>query len=109
MYTTVDFQNFQRAFQEIKSDKFSYEGLKTLFEMLEDLEYETRKESEFDIVSVCSSHTEYGSFEDLVEEYDEITTIDDLADKTRYKMMPGGGLIIQNITNRRPWPHWRHL
>jgi len=98
MYTTVDFQNFKNSFQDMgRGEQFSYEGFQTLFEMLEDYEYQTRQESEFDVIAICCSFSEYGSFEEVAEAYECITTMDDLADNTMYKMIPGGGFIIQDF------------
>ena len=48
---------------------FSYEGLNTLYDYLEELEDDTGIELEFDPIAFCCDFSEHGSFKELVEDY----------------------------------------
>jgi len=52
MKKTISFHEFQRDFQEVRPDNFSYDGLKALYEYIEDVESDTGDEIELDINSL---------------------------------------------------------
>lgn len=59
MKTTVSFYDFERAFVDAgRKDQFSYEGLKALFEYLEDYEEQTGEEIELDVIALCCDYNE---------------------------------------------------
>lgn len=59
MKTTVSRYDFERAFVDAgRKDQFSYEGLKALFDYLEDYEEQTGEELELDVVALCCDYCE---------------------------------------------------
>jgi hypothetical protein len=59
MKTTVSRYDFERAFVDAdRKENFSYEGLKALFEYLEDYEEQTGEEIELDVIAICCEYSE---------------------------------------------------
>lgn len=77
-------------------NNFSYDGLRALFDYLEQLEEDTGEQIEFDMVSLCCDYCEYSSLEDVKAEYDNIKSIDDLRNNTQVIEFDSG-LIIQKF------------
>ena len=50
-------------------NNFSYEGLSSLFDYLEEIEESTGEELEFDPIALCCEFSEYDSLEDLIADY----------------------------------------
>ena len=70
MKTTVDFSDFVDGFQKIgRENQFSYDGLITLFNFLENLEEEIGEEIEFDPIGICSEFTE-STLDDINNDFD---------------------------------------
>ena len=60
MKTTVNSSDFVDAFRtHNRGDQFSYEGLKALFERLEQYEEDTGEEMELDVIAICCDFSEY--------------------------------------------------
>jgi hypothetical protein len=97
MRTTVDFYAFADAFQSMdqRKDKFSWLGLRALFEMLEDYEDATGTEIELDVVGLCGSYTEYDSADEVIENYAHIQTLEDIP--TSYRMTDTGGIVLEDF------------
>lgn len=69
MKTTVSRYDFERAFADAgRKDQFSYEGLKALFEYLEQYEEDTGEEIELDVIAICCDYSE-DSPEDIAANY----------------------------------------
>lgn len=98
MKKTINQYDFERAFSESnRKNSFSYEGLKALFEYLEELEEDTGEEIEFDIITLCCDFTEYENLDEVKENYNNIETLDNLRDNTQVIEIPETDrLIIQN-------------
>lgn len=84
------------------SKNFSYEGLQSLFDYLEELEEDTNTQIEFDVVSICCTYSEYENLEEIEKLYEgthiEINNIDDLRDHTQVIEIPNTTrLIIQDF------------
>lgn len=59
MKTTLTRYDFERAFTDFdRKENFSYEGLKALFDYLEDYEEQTGEEIELDVIALCCDYTE---------------------------------------------------
>jgi hypothetical protein len=59
MKTTVSRYDFERAFVDAdRKYNFSYEGLKVLFDYLEDYEEQTGEEIELDVIALCCDYSE---------------------------------------------------
>ena len=97
MKQSVNMYAFERAFKNFERDNFSYDGLKALFEYLEDYEEDTGEEVELDVIALCCEYMEYDSLkeynDDYGTKYSEIDTIQD--DTTLIKIDGGNGFIIQ--------------
>jgi hypothetical protein len=97
MRTTVNFSTFYDAFQSMdyRKDTFSYHGLRALFEWLEEYEDATGVEMELDVVGLCCEFTEYDSVEEVLKNYDNIQTLDDIP--TSYRMTDTGSIIVEDF------------
>ena len=70
MKHTVNLQDFRDAFYRMgRKDQFSYEGLEILFNYIEELEQETGKEIELDVIALCCDYAE-STIDDLISDYD---------------------------------------
>ncbi len=94
MKTTVDVYSFREAFRTCRPDNFTYEGLTALFDHLEEYEDSVENEIELDVLTICCDFTEYKDLKELMNEYDSITSMDDLLDCTQVIEFDGG-IIIQ--------------
>lgn len=79
MKQTINFYDFQKAFQELRPNSFTYDGLRALFEYLEELEDSTGDEIEFDVIALCCDFTEYESAEEYARDYSDNDLEDNLA------------------------------
>lgn len=68
MKTTVDFYDFQRAFEQCRPDSFSRQGLCVLFEYLEQYEEDCGEEIELDVIAICCDFSE-DSWENIADNY----------------------------------------
>ena len=69
MKQTVNFSTFQTAFESIRPDNFTYEGLTALFNWIEQQEQDTGEEQELDVIALCCDFTE-STYEEIVKDYD---------------------------------------
>lgn len=77
MKQTINFYDFQKAFQDLRPNNFTYYGLRALFEYLEDFEDSTGIEQELDVIELCGAYNEYASVEDYHREYSTEHDIED--------------------------------
>jgi len=68
MKTTVYFSEFSDLFGMIRPDNFSYEGLRILFDYLEEFEESIGEEVELDVIAICCDFSE-DSFENIADQY----------------------------------------
>lgn len=69
MKTTVNFSDFAQAFRDMnRSDNFSREGLKALFDFLEDMEDQTGEDYNLDVIALCCEFAE-SSIEEIISDY----------------------------------------
>lgn len=68
MKTTVYFSEFRDHFHEIRPDNFSYQGLRILFDYLEEFEESTGEDIEFDVIAICCDFSE-DSYEVIASDY----------------------------------------
>lgn len=68
MKTTINLYEFREAFQEIRPNNFSYEGLEVLFDYLEECENDLGEEYEFDVIALCCDFSE-DSVDVIAEQY----------------------------------------
>ena len=89
MFTNVTEANFVDAFMGIGEwsdtykNNFSYDGLKALFEWLEDLDDDTGEPIQFDRVGIACDFNEYESIDKFNEDYGKnFKTIEQIGDET---------------------------
>jgi len=69
MKKTIYFNDFERAFKGYgREDNFSYEGLRALFEYLEQYEEDCDQEIELDVIAICCEYTE-DSIQNIADNY----------------------------------------
>ena len=109
MKQSINAYDFERAFVLAdRKDQFSYDGLKALFEYLEDFEDDTGEEIELDVIALCCDYSEYESAlecakdypfdidEDLDEDEQEEAALEYLRDHTSVIEF-NTGIIIQSF------------
>lgn len=70
MKTTVYFDSFVQAFKDSnREDNFSIDGLRYLFDYLEELEQDIGEEIELDVIALCCDYSEYTSIQEVAEHY----------------------------------------
>jgi hypothetical protein len=68
MKTIVYFAEFRDYSHEIRPDNFSYQGLRILFDYLEEMENSCGEESELDVIGLCCEFSE-ASWEAIASDY----------------------------------------
>jgi hypothetical protein len=68
MKTTVYFSEFCDYFHKIRPDNFSYQGLRVLFDYLEEIDESCGIESELDVIGICCEFSE-ASWEAIASDY----------------------------------------
>lgn len=69
MKTTVDLYSFRDAFRQMgRQDNFSHEGLRVLFDTLEEYEESTGQEQELDVIALCCDFSE-DTWKDIADNY----------------------------------------
>lgn len=61
MKQTVNQYDFIEEFRNIRPDNFSYAGLISLFDYLEDYEESIGEETELDVIAICCDFSEFPS------------------------------------------------
>ncbi len=62
-------------------NNFSYEGLRALYDYLEEYEDSTETEIEFDIVAFACEYTEYEDVEEYISNYGDVVDKEDYTDE----------------------------
>lgn len=94
MKTSVDFYQFRN--NDILNDNFTSSGIVALWDYLEGYEDSIGQEIEFDPVALRMEFTDYGSLEEVIGDYPEITSLEDLQDNT-LAIEHEEGILIQNF------------
>jgi len=70
MKQSINFSQFHDAFRDHdRLDNFSYDGLKALYEWIEDLDEQCDTETELDVIALCCEFTEYASADEAASNY----------------------------------------
>lgn len=83
MKKTLNYYDFRTEFRTYgREDQFSRQGLKALFEYLEDLEQDCGEEIELDVIGLCCEYVEYEDLQEFhnvydKEEYPDLETLRD--------------------------------
>jgi hypothetical protein len=79
MYDTISEYQFRDWFTANRPNNFSYDGLKALFNYLEEYEDSTGEKIEFDPIALCCEYTEYENIKEFNKNYDyDCKTLDDI-------------------------------
>ena len=99
MYSQVNFPDFQDRFQSCRPDNFTYEGLKALFDYLEQYEDNTGESIEFDCIAICCDFSEYENMKEFKDccHGDGLDSMDDIAQHTTVIPIDDESFIIQNF------------
>ena len=98
MKTTITQSQFINAFHNMgRGDQFSYNGLKALFEFIEEGEQDQDIETELDVIALCCEFSEYTSFEECRENYSNIEDREELENNTLVINVGVDGFIIQDF------------
>tara|TARA_R110000868_G_scaffold113261_1_gene304143 strand:- start:245 stop:571 length:327 start_codon:yes stop_codon:yes gene_type:complete len=77
MKKTINRHEFRNAFNAIRPENFSYEGLELLFDYFEQLEDDLGEEIEMDVIAICCDYSE-DDFQVVADEYEiEVTIYDE--------------------------------
>ena len=96
MKQSVNMYDFERAFKNFERDNFSYDGLKALFEYLEEYEEGTGEEVELDVIALCCEYAEYDSLSEYNDDYGtKYSEIDAIQDDTTLIKIDDNSFIIQ--------------
>jgi hypothetical protein len=75
---TLHETRFAEEFKKIRKDDFTWDGLRALFEYLDDMSKDTGENIEFDPIGFCCEFSEY-NLEEFNKDYDEeYASIDEL-------------------------------
>lgn len=86
MKTYISEYSFMRAFKECRPDNFSYDGLKVLFEYLEEYEMDVGEELELDVIGLCCDFSE-STFEDIAALYNIEIDINENEDEQKQQVI----------------------
>jgi len=85
MKESVTFCDFTDRFKAIRPDNFSYDGLKALYDWLEEYEDSTDQEIELDVIALCCDFSEY-TLDELQSDYGDYASEkwDDMDEATEW-------------------------
>ena len=96
MKQSINMYDFEMAFKRYERENFSYDGLKALFEYLEEYEEGTGEEIELDVIALCCDNTEYDSLNEYNRDYGtKYSEIDTIQDDTTLIKIDDNSFIIQ--------------
>ncbi len=94
MKKTISVYAFREEFQDSQyKDNFTYEGLATLFDILEQYEQDTEQEQELDIVAIAWDYIE-STLEEIQKDYTDIEDMYDLEQRTTVWNIPNTNRFI---------------
>mgnify|MGYP001031639271 CR=1 FL=1 len=101
MKQTINNYDFHRAFETLRPNNFSYDGLNALFDWFEQLEDDTGEQIELDVIAICCDFAEMSLDEinqDYCREYENMDeAIDSLNDETMVIPVNDDALIVQSF------------
>ena len=97
MKKTINYYDFRAEFRAFgREEQFTRQGLKALFDYLEELGEDCGEEIELDVIALCCGFVEYDSLEDFHSEYDkdDYPTLEVLRDHTQVIEIDNESFII---------------
>jgi hypothetical protein len=101
MKTTVHFDDFRHAFNSIRPDNFSREGLEQLFDYFEEYEKSTGEEIELDVIAICCDFSE-DTFENIADQYGielDLEMDEDYQKQQVIEHLEGEGVYVSDSIN----------
>ena len=96
MKQSINMYDFERAFKNFERDNFSYDGLKALFEYLEEYGDGMGEEVELDVIALCCEYMEYDSLKEYNDDYGtKYSEIDAIQNDTTLIKIDDNSFIIQ--------------
>ena len=98
MKKTINYYDFRAEFRAFgREEQFTRQGLKSLFDYLEELGEDCGEEIELDVIACCCEFVEYDSLEDFHNEYDknDYPTLEVLRDHTHVIEINDNSFIIE--------------
>ncbi len=71
MKKTINFYEFQKAFEQLRPNDFTPEGLVTLWEYFEDYEQCTGEDIELDVIAISCEYIEYKNLKEFHNDYNK--------------------------------------
>lgn len=93
MIQQITLNDFRHQVMAIRPNSFSHEGLKCLYNLLENI----NPNFELDVIALCCEFSEYESFEELQADYSDYETLSDFQDDTLAIEVGNGSIIIQQF------------
>ena len=100
MKKTINFYDFRDAFHKAgRGNKFTYSGLRTIFDYIEDYEESTGEQIEFDVIAICCEYEEYENIAEFWLEYDQedYPDMDSIEYETTVIMIDEEAFIIEQF------------
>ena len=97
MKKTINYYDFRNEFRVYgREEQFTHQGLKALFNYLEEYEEDCGTDIELDVIALCCEYVEYDSLEDFHGEYDseEYPNLETLRDHTQVIEIDEDSFII---------------
>ncbi len=82
MKQNVNFSTFQTAFESIRPDNFSYEGLSALYDYLIQYEDDMNEELELDVIALCCDFSQC-SLKEFKESFTDVAIKSDMTDEEK--------------------------
>ena len=97
MKNTINFYAFEREFEQCgRGNQFTREGLRALFNYLEEYEDDCGTEIELDVIALCCEYVEYEDLDEFHGDYDseEYPDLETLRDYTQVINIDDDSFII---------------
>tara|TARA_B110000503_G_scaffold14226_1_gene19419 strand:- start:641 stop:943 length:303 start_codon:yes stop_codon:yes gene_type:complete len=97
MKKTINFYAFEREFEQCgRGNQFTRQGLRALFNYLEEYEQDCGTEVELDVIALCCEYVEYEDLDEFHGEYDseEFPNLETLRDYTQVIEIDDDSFII---------------
>lgn len=93
MYQSINFYQFRDAFNAIRPNNFTPDGLQALFDHLEDYEEQTETQTELDVIAICCDFVEYETVDEALSNY-QLSSLEELEQMTTVITIPNSDSII---------------
>jgi hypothetical protein len=98
MKQTISANQFVDAFQSLRPDNFSYEGLQALYNYLEEYRWRRIDRGRLDVIALCCDFTEWENLKVMQNNYssgsETMETMEDIEDDTTTIYIPDSDRFI---------------